>query len=405
MKRLLVCVLIGAVALILSACGGASDSEGDTAEASGDDPIRVGIAFAKSGLGAGFDGAGATSFQLGVDDINANGGLLGRQIEVVTADTQSKVEESKRAGERLVGQDIDLLVAPCDYDLGSPAALVAQTEGIVSFSLCSRSPKWGVQGIGNLSFSPGMIGSAEGYIAAEFAYEDMGWKNAIILNDGSLSAMKDTCLGFEQRYEQLGGEIVDSLSFQGGSDTVAVDSQIAKIRRAAPDVVMLCSYPPGGPSVLRQMRSAGVDVPIVSNSSMDGDFWLEAVPNLSDFYFVTPASIFGDDDRAEVNEFTERFTEAHGSEPISALNYEGYIVSQLWAAAVEEAGTTDGAEVAAVLENSDLSTLLGGVSFNPEEHIRITGEQAIIKIEDGKHTFVKLDEPDDKPPLFITSDD
>jgi branched-chain amino acid transport system substrate-binding protein len=65
-----------------------------------------------------------------------------------------------------------------------------------------------------------------------------------------------------------------------GEDTflnsdASIDAQITRINglSAEPDVIMFCSYAPGGPSAIRQLRAAGIDQPIITGESMDGDYW------------------------------------------------------------------------------------------------------------------------------------
>ena len=73
---------------------------------------------------------------------------------------------------------------------------------------------------------------------------------------------------------------------------------------------MLASFPPGGVSATRQLRAAGINQPLLGSESWDGDFWLEGVPNLSDFYLVTYGSVFGNDPRPDVAEFMKKFAGA-----------------------------------------------------------------------------------------------
>ena len=87
----------------------------------------------------------------------------------------------------------------------------------------------------------------------------------------------------------------------GGEDP-QIASQITRIKALPkqPDFIVLCSFPPGGVSAMRQLRAAGVNQPLLGSESWDGDYWLEGVPNLSDFYFVTYGSVFGNDPRPDV---------------------------------------------------------------------------------------------------------
>ena len=61
---------------------------------------------------------------------------------------------------------------------------------------------------------------------------------------------------------------------------------------------------PGEASAVKQIRAAGLDMPLLGDEDLDGDYWKEAVPGLSDVYYSTYASIYGDDPDDQVNEWS-----------------------------------------------------------------------------------------------------
>ena len=118
-----------------------------------------------------------------------------------------------------------------------------------------------------------------------------------------------------------------------------------------PDLVFLCSYAPGGPSAIRQMRAAGIEAAVLTGKSMDGDYWIGSVPDLSNFYVVNYGSKYGDDPNADVNAFFERFEKKYGKKADVSYGLRGYSAVQAWAMAANKAGSLDGDKVAAVLEH------------------------------------------------------
>jgi branched-chain amino acid transport system substrate-binding protein len=147
----------------------------------------------------------------------------------------------------------------------------------------------------------------------------------------------------------------------------------------------LCTFLPGGGSATRQIRAAGIDLPIVNGSSMDGTYWLDAVPNLSNFYVPVQASIYGDDPRPEINELIKRYTEKFKEPPVTQYAFPIYAWLQLWARAVEKAGTTDATKVVAVMNTfKDEPTILGPRSFSSTLHIQDRAPYYIVEIGDRK---------------------
>ena len=107
----------------------------------------LGAAVAKTGVIAQYDTQALQAMQLYVDSVNADGGIDGRQIEVMVEDTISEIARTPQVAKSLISKGAEMMIVSCDFDFGSPAALVAQKAGLVSFTLCATSPKFGVRGL------------------------------------------------------------------------------------------------------------------------------------------------------------------------------------------------------------------------------------------------------------------
>lgn len=112
------------------------------------DGITIGLAVAFSGWMEAYDGEAAKMAQLWIEQTNQKGGLLGKPIKVVTADTKTDRVEGAKVGKQLIDQGANLLLVSADYDYGAPAALQAQKAGVVSVFMGASDPKAGVIGVG-----------------------------------------------------------------------------------------------------------------------------------------------------------------------------------------------------------------------------------------------------------------
>ncbi|KUJ85709.1 branched-chain amino acid ABC transporter substrate-binding protein [Ruegeria marisrubri] len=352
--------------------------------------ITVGFAIAQSGWLEAYDTPAATAAKIRIDEINANGGLLGRQIKWVEADTKTDRQQSARAGLQVIDEGADMMVVSCDYDFGAPAALSAETEGMVSFFLCAEDVKAGIQGVGPHSFSGSVLAAVQGATMAEWSHAKREARTGYVLLDTTIEYNKGICTGFDWMFPQLDGtEIVGRDTFK--NDDASIASQITRIKALPeePDVIMLCSYIPGAASAVRQIRAAGINSLILNGSAVDGSYWLDATPDLSGFVVPVQGSIYGDDPRPEVETFNVAYEKATGSRPASSYAYPGYVLMDLWAKAVERAGTLDGAAVTAELEKmKGENTAFGPRSFSQELHHQNAAEMQIIEITDGKPAAV-----------------
>lgn len=358
--------------------------------AAADDTVKFGLVMSYSGWFQPIDASTIDGAMLAVKEINAKGGVLGQQIEVVSFDNKSEPLLGADGALEVIGKGAKAILFPSDFDFGAPGAFVAQQGGVLSFSGAS-DPKWGVAGIGNLAYSMSNASQAQGALLAEWAYETKGWKNAYVLLDNTIFYTKSLCGSFALRWKQLAGDagLVGEDTFLNGDPSV--DAQVSRIKglATAPDVIMVCSYAPGGPSALRQLRAAGLNQPIVSGESMDGDYWAGTVPGLSDFYVVTYGSFYGDDSDPAIADFFKRYEAEYGKRADVSYGLRGYSAVQAWATAAERAGSVEPAAVAAVLDTfKDEPLVIGPTTFTPDLHISTTRPITLVQAQGGTFSAV-----------------
>lgn len=355
-----------------------------------DDRIVVGFATGQSGFMQAYDEPATQAAMIAIEQINAAGGLLGQQIETVSADTKSDRAEGAKAGLEVIEAGADLVVVSCDYDFGAPAALMAESNGLVSFFLCAESVRAGIQGVGPHSFSSSVLAAVQGATMAEWAHESMDANTFYVLEDTWTEYNKGICDGFDWRAPQIEGvEIVGRDTFV--NDDASIAAQITRISQLPepPDAIMLCSMMPGVVSAVKQIRDAGITAPILNGSGVDGSYWMDAVPGLSEFYIPVQGSIYGDDPNPDVETFNAAFEEKFGVRPSSQYAYPGYVMIDVWAKAVERAGTTEAAAVVAELEKmKDEPTLFGPRTFTSELHHQNQARYHIVKVTDGAPAVV-----------------
>jgi branched-chain amino acid transport system substrate-binding protein len=398
--------LLAALA-VLGACGGddegnagGSGGGGDGGAASGE-PVVIGAAIAKTGFFSVADNPAVTMMEFAIDDFNKQGGAGGRPFELITADTKSDPNQGTNAALKLIDEGADVIWPSVDYDLGRPAASTGSSRGKLVIG-AAGSPRFGVQGIGPLAFNVGISSNSEGAAMAEYAYEKLGFETAYVLLDDTIDYTKQVCAAFEKRFAELAGAdgIVGKDTFKNPDASIA--SQITRMKSASPEpaFVALCSYNPGAASAVRQMRGAAVDTPIVASASMDGKFWLEAIPDLNDFYYAAYASLWGDDPEPKINELVKRYQEKTGEFPTQSTSMVGYRAIEVLTKGIEDAGSADSEAIAAELNGlSDFSTVLGPITFTSEDHLQLDNPLRMIKIENGKQSFVELWDPEQVPPF------
>jgi branched-chain amino acid transport system substrate-binding protein len=369
----------------LAFCAGASRP----AKAESKD-IIVGFAVALTGWMNAYDGDTSNMAKLWIDQTNAKGGLLGRKLKWIEADTKTDRTEGAKAGQEMIDRGAELLVVTCDYDWGAPAAQKGQAAGVLTVSLCAGDPKMGVPGVGRFVFSAGNASQTEGATIAEWAATKANLKKGYLLIDDSQEYSKSVCAGFAWAYKKAGGAILGSDTFKNNDANIT--SQVTRFAAAVKDHgvdnAVLCSWPPGGASALRQIRAAGIQVPILGATAMDGLYWLDAAPGLKDFYLAVQAVVSGDAN-PEVDKLTQEFAAKYGRPPATGYAYEIYAWLQLWANAVTSAKTTEGKVLVPIMETYTAApTILGPRTYTPKWHIFTKVPMTVVEIAGGKQKVI-----------------
>jgi branched-chain amino acid transport system substrate-binding protein len=376
-----------AAALALCACGNESPSNTNS-------DYVIGFAIGKTGFMEGFDVPAMQAAQIAMKEINDKGGLLGRKLVAVSSDNHSDVNQSGTAGLDVISKGAKMVAVSCDYDMGGGAASQAHNKGLMVWSECAGSFKFGPQGVGPHAFTMGMAAAEEGSGLAEWAFNTKGLKTAFVMHEVVNAFNDESCNTFSNRFSQLAG----ASGVVGKADFKATDpsfnSQITQIRNLSkpPDAIFLCSFSPGMPKMIRAIRSAGINSVIIENQSAGGDAWKSAIPDISNMFYTDNFSINGDDPSPAINNLVTLWKQQNpNSVPIVDGHMpDGYGLIYVWAAAVQKANSFDPAKVSQVLESfTNEPTPIGPWTFTAQYHINLKREMRLMQIQGGKTTFLQ----------------
>jgi len=339
---------------------------------SGVGPIIVGVVMAETGVMAPLDGPALAAVRHGLDDLNARGGLLNREIDVRFFDTESTLDGAQNAADELIRAGVDLLIMTCDPGFGRPALQAAAGVGVIAITPCGSDDSWLSDLNGKLAFSMSTSINAEGRVMAEWAFEE-GIRNVAVIVDTTSPEAERSCDSFRKRWPELGGQIVfvDEMTYD------AIESFIDRLRQrpSSYELIVLCSHLPGGlrgaPAIIEAVRAAGITVPLLGGSTMDDPTWLRgAVPTLGALTVVSPSSAYGNDPLDPINELVEAINEGASVPVARGWSVYGADSVLAWERAVLQAGSVDGVAVAAAMEAFSAEQLVSGaVTLSPLQHM------------------------------------
>lgn len=321
--------------------------------------------------------------RLAMEEINAAGGVLGRKIRVVTADTQSKPEEAVTAVQKLINQDrVVALIGEVASSRSIAAAPVAQRRGIPMLSPASTNPK--VTQIGDYIFRSCFIDPFQGAAMANFATQVLKMKRLAILYD----VKNDYSIGlrefFSQTVKKNGGEIVADESY--GEGDIDFRAQLTKIKNAAPDGIYVPGYYTEVGLICRQARELGINVPLMGGDGWDSDKTFAIGRDaVNGCYFTNHYS--PDQDRPEVKKFVEAYRKRYNGKQPDAMAILGYDAMYLMADAIRRAGSTRGRAIRdALAATKDFPGASGTITIDKDRNAR--KPIVILKIENQKAVYV-----------------
>lgn len=359
------------------------------------DPILIGAPVHLTGFMATYDVPPLEGARLAVKQVNGAGGVLGRQLQIIERDGKSDPATLSTATREVIAAGAEVLVTPSDFEMGAPAAEVAQEAGIVGISFCASSPLYGAEVLGDMQFTLSMWNQTMAAAAAEFAYNDQGWTTAATIVDQGGEYTKSLAEFFAVTFEHLGGKVIIEDTYQPNDLQATGQARRLKELDPQPDVIFIASNMPDYPAIIRDVRAAGVTAPIMGGDSMDtSDFYKSLGPELGHEIFLATHSFVGPEAGPAMEQFVKDFNTEYGRDPETAFTAMGWDTIQVIAQGIEEAGTTDGAALAKALEGLEFHLLSGTLVWSDAASGHVPEKEVfIIEVRDGTPTFVTRTKP------------
>lgn len=262
---------------------------------------------------------------MAVEEANKAGGIKGKQIKVISYDTQGKSEEAVTVVTKLVTQDkVSLVLGEVASSRSLAAAPVAQQYGIPMISPSSTNPK--VTQVGNNIFRVCFIDPFQGSVMAKFAINNLKLKKAAIFRDIKSDYSVGLANFFSDEYKKLGGEVVADVAYSGGD--VDFKSQLTAIKAKKPDVLFVPGYYTEVGIVARQAKELGLKSTLLGGDGWDSEKLTEIGGEaILGGYFSNHYS--HEDKNPVVQNFVTNYKAKFGEIPngLAAMGYDAAIVA------------------------------------------------------------------------------
>ncbi len=351
--------------------------------------IKIGGAFSLTGGGAALDLEAADGARLALTEINRAGKTLGKTMELVIRDSQSRPDLAEQIARQLVEKDrVVAILGYSDTDSALAVGPVIRKHRIPFITVGATSPKLPEQ-VGEMMFLACFGDNVQAAAGAEFAFKHLGG-GACLLWDKGMDYTRLLAGYFKRRFIELGGSVVIEEPFDDETSDLSVQIQQLKSLPRSPDFFYIAAMPYNAGMVIRQLREAGFSAPVLGGDGFDTPQIVEiAGPAAERVFFTTHALVDPTRGKEEMKRFITAFMAEYGREPRNSFAALGYDAMRLVVDAVRRAGSTEPSSLKHALEETrEFSGLTGTITLSTKSHIP-QKSVTILEIKDGKFRWVE----------------
>ncbi len=350
--------------------------------------IVIGEFASLTGKEATFGISAHEGTQLAVETLNAAGGVLGKKIELLTEDNQSKAGETSNVVNKLISKDGAVaILGEVASSRSLEAAPICQQNGIPMVTPASTNPK--VTETGDNIFRVCFIDPFQGTVMANFVTKTLKAKKVAVFTDVKSDYSKGLAKFFKEGFLKTGGQIVAELDFNGGDKDFK--AQLTAIKSAAPDAVFVPGYYTDVALIAIQARQLGLTVPLCGGDGWESQTLLDIGKDaVEGHYFSTHYA--SDAATPAITAFVDAYKKRYNGKVPDAMAALGYDSAMFLVDAIKRAGTTDSKALRdALAATKEFAAVTGKISINAQRDA--VKSAVILQIKDGKFKYLETVAP------------
>ncbi|MGO2100914.1 ABC transporter substrate-binding protein [Vagococcus salmoninarum] len=378
-------ILLGASMLLLAACGGGGSSAKDG------ETIKIGVNLELSGAVSAYGIQERDGIELAVDKINDEGGILGKQIELVVKDNKSETAEAVSVTASLTNNDkVVAIIGPA-----TSGAAKATIPNLTKAKVPAITPSGTndeitvVNGtVQEYIFRTSYQDSFQGSLLAKYASDNMGKTKGVIIGDNSSDYGKGLTKAFEDEFK---GDVVEKEYFvEGDKDFKAI---LTKIKDKDFDFIYIPSYYTEAGLIIKQAREMGIKQPILGADGFSDSKLVDVAgaENVNDVFYT---SHFSENAPANdtVADFVADFKAKHKDKSPSSFNALAYDSVFMLKTAIENAGEADSEKIKDELANLKEFVGVTGTMTMDENHNPVKAA-VVIGLTNGEEATSEIVQP------------
>lgn len=354
-------------------------------------PIKIGAIYNLTGDQSSLDAPSLNGLTLAAKEINAAGGVLGRKIQVVSLDGKTDQSISTNAALKLINvEKVAAIAGFSDSNYALAAGPIAQKAKIPFITSGATLPSMPDQ-VGDYFFMTPYGDNTQAYVGAEFASKDLKAKTAYVLKDTAMDFTVNLAAYFVERFKKINGKdaIVLEDNFKTGDQDFSAQVNRLKALAKKPDLLYISSGPSECGIIVKQIRTAGINTPVISGDGFDTPLLTELGGKGANIetYFTTHASLTSEEPK--VKKFVQAYKNEFKSDPENAFAALGYDTMYLIADAIKRAKSVNPTAIRnALAKTSNFKAVTGTITYPSNSRVPLKSV-AVLKVVDGQFKFVK----------------
>ena len=347
--------------------------------------IKIGFNVPLTGFAAADGQSALHGAELAVEQVNANGGVNGSMLELVVYDDQASPKEAAPLAIKMITQDEVVAGVSGSYSGATRAAATIFSENSVPYiSAYAIHPD--ITRAGDYVFRTSFMGEVQGRAGAKLIGEMLGKKRVTMItlnNDFGISLAN----GFKDKAGDFGIEIISEYEYSIKDREFG--AIVSKIKSENPDAIYASGYFFTAGPLVRQLRAAGINQPVVGQEGYDGQKFIEIAGDASEGVMITTSL-----DRDSSNPVTQSFIEGFSNKagyPADMVGASGHTAILVLADALSRAGNTDKASLRDAIASTNLEASTGQISFNALGEVQKDVQVQVVRDGNWHHHSVVSD--------------
>ncbi len=352
------------------------------------DEILIGEYESLSGAEATFGISSANGLKLAVEETNNSGGLLGKQIKLITYDDQGKPSEAATVVQKLINKDrVVAVIGEVASSRSKAGAQICESSKIPMVTPASTNPE--VTAIGDYIFRVCFIDPFQATVMSKFALNTLKVKKVAVLQDVKNAYSTGLADFFIKQFKEMGGEIVEVQSYSAGDKDFK--AQLTAIKSKNPEAIFVPGYYTDVGLIAIQAREIGITVPLIGGDGWESEKLTEgkAKDALEGCFFSTHVST--ENPAPQIQNFIKKYKEKYNIMP-DAMSFLAYDAGMIMFDAIKRAGSTEPDKIRdALAKTTNFKGVTGTISINEQRNA--VKPAVILEIKNGKFEYKETVEP------------